>query len=253
MAELSGKHAVVTGGGSGVGASIAQALAEAGATVTVSGRRRDVLDDVAKTSDRISAMTCDVTDPDSVASLFSSVCAAHGGVDIVIANAGAAESVPFSKQDIDGWRKAIDVNLTGAFLTMQAGLSAMAGKDWGRIITIASVAGLRGYPYVAAYCAAKHGVVGLTKSVAMEVAKTGITVNAVCPGYTQTPMLERTLDNIMEKTGMSREDAAKALLRQNPTGQFVQPEEVAQTVQWLCGPNSASITGQALSVSGGEV
>ncbi|MCP4317015.1 MAG: SDR family oxidoreductase [Hyphomicrobiales bacterium] len=253
MAELTGKHAVVTGGGSGVGASIAMVLAQAGASVTVSGRRRDVLEDVARSSDRIFAATCDVTDPESVASLFAQAAAAHDGVDIVVANAGAAESVPFEKESLEGWQRTIDVNLTGAFLTMQSGLASMAGKNWGRIITIASVAGLKGYGYIAAYCAAKHGVVGLTKSVSMEVAKSGITVNAVCPGYTQTPMLDRTLDNIMKKTGMSREDAAKALLRQNPTGAFVQPEEVAQAVLWLCGPNSASITGQALSVSGGEV
>jgi len=139
------------------------------------------------------------------------------------------------------------------FLTMQSGLAAMEGRGWGRIVTISSVAGLKGYGYIAAYCAAKHGVIGLTKSVAMEVAKTGVTVNAICPGYTDTPMLDRTLDNIMKKTGMSREDAAGVLLQQNPTGQFVTPEEVAQMTLWLCGPNSASITGQALSVSGGEV
>ncbi|MEM6462532.1 MAG: SDR family NAD(P)-dependent oxidoreductase [Pseudomonadota bacterium] len=253
MSELSGKHAVVTGGGSGVGASIATALAQAGATVTISGRRQDVLDETAGSSDRISAFQCDVTDPDSVKRLFSEAGHANGGVDIVVANAGAAESVPFHKEALMAWQKTIDVNLTGAFLTMQSGLASMAGRGWGRIITIASVAGLKGYPYIAAYCAAKHGLVGLTKSVAMEVAKKGITVNAICPGYTETPMLDQTLQNITDKTGMSREEAADTLLRQNPTGQFVQPEEVAQMVLWLCGPNSASITGQALSVSGGEI
>ena len=253
MAELTGKHAVVTGGGSGVGASIALALANAGATVTVSGRRPEALDGVAQSSDGISAVACDVTDPASVASLFAQASEAHGGVDIVVANAGVAESVAFPKESLEGWQKTIDVNLTGVFLTMQSGLEAMEGKGWGRIITIASTAGLKGYGYIAAYCAAKHGVIGLTKSVALEIAKSGVTVNAICPGYTETPMLDRTLDNIMKKTGMSREDAAGALLRQNPTGQFVQPEEVAQMVLWLCGPHSASITGQALSVSGGEV
>ncbi|MEM9105322.1 MAG: SDR family NAD(P)-dependent oxidoreductase [Pseudomonadota bacterium] len=252
MADLSGKHAVITGGGTGVGAAIALALADAGATVTISGRRQSVLDEVAQRSERISTAICDVTDPESVAALFSGASAAHGGVDIVVANAGAAESCPFAKESLERWQATIDVNLTGVFLTMQEGLAAMEGKGWGRFITISSVAGLKGYGYIAAYCAAKHGVIGLTKSVAMEVAKTGITANAICPGYTDTPMLDRTLDNIMKKTGMSREEAAGELLRKTPTGQFMQPEEIAETALWLCGPHSASITGQALSVSGGE-
>ncbi|MCY6381324.1 SDR family NAD(P)-dependent oxidoreductase [Hoeflea prorocentri] len=253
MAKLSGKHAVVTGGGSGVGAAIALALAEKGATVTVSGRRREALDAVAGSADRISARTCDVTDPDSVASLFSALREEHGGVNIVIANAGAAEASPFAKLEVEEWRRTIDVNLTGAFLTLHGGLAAMEGKDWGRMISIASVAGLRGYPYVAHYCAAKHGVIGLTRSLAMEIATSGITVNAICPGYTETPMLTRALENVMDKTGMERADAEKALLRTNPMGRFIQPEEVARTVLWLCGPDSGAITGQAISVSGGEV
>ncbi|WP_419911417.1 SDR family NAD(P)-dependent oxidoreductase [Hoeflea sp.] len=253
MGKLSGKHAVVTGGGSGVGAAIARKLVKAGATVTISGRRRDALDDVAKSLEGITARTCDVTDPDSVASLFSSVSGEHGGVDIVVANAGVAEATPFSKLDLDSWRRTVDVNLIGVYLTIHAGVAAMENKDWGRIVTIASVAGLRGYPYVAHYCAAKHGTIGLTRSVAMELATSGITVNAVCPGYTETPMLTRALDNVMNKTGMNQEDATKALLRTNPMGRFIQPDEVAQTVLWLCGPNSGAITGQAISVSGGEI
>ena len=253
MSDLIGKHAVVTGGGSGVGASIALALAHAGATVTVTGRSKAALVAVAEQSALISALTCDVTDPVSVKALFCRISQDHGKADIVIANAGVAESIPFTQMDIESWKRMIDVNLTGAFLTMQAGLIGMEDAKWGRIICIGSVAGLKGYAYVAGYCAAKHGVIGLTKSIAQEVAKSGITVNAICPGYTETPMLERTLENIMSKTGRSRDDAAKALLRQNPSGRFVQPEEVAQTVLFLCGPNSASITGQAISVSGGEV
>tara|TARA_R110000751_G_scaffold131275_2_gene233550 strand:- start:24142 stop:24903 length:762 start_codon:yes stop_codon:yes gene_type:complete len=253
MSDLIGKHAVVTGGGTGVGASIALALAHAGATVTVTGRSKAALVAVAEQSALISAVTCDVTDPVSVKALFCRISQDHGKADIVIANAGVAESIPFTQMDIESWKRMIDVNLTGAFLTMQAGLIGMEDAKWGRIICIGSVAGLKGYAYVAGYCAAKHGVIGLTKSIAQEVAKSGITVNAICPGYTETPMLERTLENIMSKTGRSRDDAAKALLRQNPSGRFVQPEEVAQTVLFLCGPNSASITGQAISVSGGEV
>lgn len=253
MTQLDGKHALVTGGGSGVGLSIAHALAGAGATVTVTGRNKDTLDAVAASSPRITGAVCDVTDPAAVKRLFASVKSDHDGADIVVANAGAAESVPFAKLSLDDWKAMIDVNLTGVFLTMQAGLLGMGDKGWGRIVSIASVAGLKGYGYVAAYCAAKHGVVGLTRAVAIEVARSGITVNAVCPGYTQTPMLDRTLDNIAEKTGRSREDAAKTLLRGNPTGRFIEPEEVAQSVLWLCGPHSGAVTGQAISISGGEI
>lgn len=253
MTQLQGKHALVTGGGSGVGLSIAKALVDAGASVTVTGRNKDTLDAVADSSPLITGSVCDVTDPAAIERLFVSVNANHGGADIVIANAGAAESVPFAKLSLDDWKAMIDVNLTGVFLTMQAGLLGMGNKEWGRIVSIASVAGLKGYGYVAAYCAAKHGVVGLTRAVAIEVARSGITVNAVCPGYTQTPMLDRTLDNIAEKTGRSREDAAKTLLRSNPTGRFIEPEEVAQSVLWLCGPHSGAVTGQAISISGGEI
>ena len=253
MEQLAGKHALVTGGGSGVGATIALALAEAGASVTITGRRMEALQEVAGQSDRLSAAVCDVTDPEAVNSLFAGLQADHGGADIIIPNAGAAESQPISKMTLDDWNAMIGVNLTGVFLTMQAGLAGIMDKGWGRIVSVASVAGLRGYPYVTAYCAAKHGVVGLTKAAALEVARTGITVNAVCPGYTQTPMLDRSIDNIMEKTGRSRAEAMKPLLRQNPMGRFIEPEEVAQTILWLCGPHSGSITGQALSITGGEV
>ncbi|MCR9135360.1 MAG: SDR family oxidoreductase [Alphaproteobacteria bacterium] len=253
MTELEGKHALVTGGGSGVGLSIVRALTNAGASVTITGRNKEALDSVAAESHLITSAVCDVTDAAAVDQLFASVNDDHGGADIVIANAGAAESVPFAKLSLADWNAMIDVNLTGVFLTMQAGLLGMGDKGWGRIVSIASVAGLKGYGYVAAYCAAKHGVVGLTRAVAVEVARSGITVNAVCPGYTQTPMLDRSLDNIAKKTGRSREEAAKTLLRGNPTGRFVEPEEVAQTVLWLCGPHSGAVTGQALSISGGEI
>lgn len=253
MSGLAGKHALVTGGGSGVGAAVALALAENGASVTVTGRRLEPLEALSERSDRISPSVCDATDPEAVEALFNQMKIRHGGADIVVANAGAARSMPLTKTSVDDWKAMIDVNLTGVFLAMRAGVAGMAGKDWGRIVSIASSAGLKGYAYVAAYCAAKHGVVGLTRAVALETARKGITVNAVCPGYTRTPMLERSIDNIMEKTGSSRDAAEQALLQNNPTGRFVETEEVAQAVLWLCGPHSASVTGQALSLTGGEI
>jgi 3-hydroxybutyrate dehydrogenase len=251
MTELSGKHALVTGAGSGLGTAIALGLASAGAKVTISGRRQEALDEVARQSPLISTVLCDVTDPASVSSAFDWMREMNGPADIVVANAGAAESVPFHKLDYAAWRRMIDVNLDGVFLTLSAALSDMKEKGWGRLIPIASLAGLRGSAYTAAYSAAKHGVIGLTKSLALEIARSGITVNAICPGYTETPMLERTIANIQNKTGMSREDAENAILSGIPSGQFIKPVEVSEAVLWLCSPHSQSVNGQAIVLSGG--
>lgn len=249
---LSGKRALVTGGGSGLGAAIAVALAEAGSEVFVSGRRASALEEISARSERISPIVADVTNEDSLREMFAEI-AKGGAPDIVIANAGAAESAPFHRTDRELWQRMLDVNLTGVFLTFQAAMPLMKTNPNGRLIAIASTAGLKGYSYMSAYTAAKHGVVGLVRALAHEVATTGLTVNAICPSFTETPMLERSIENIIEKTGKSREYAMKALSSGNPQGRFIRPEEVAGTVLWLCGVDAGSVTGQAISISGGEI
>ena len=252
MEALSGKHALVTGGGTGVGASIALALAAAGASVTITGRREQPLADLASRHDAIDWLTCDVTDPDSTAAVCQQAAERHGPVSIAIANAGAAASKPFARMSAADLHKLLDVNLIGVFNTWQACLSPMIDAGWGRLVAIGSVAGLKGYPYISGYCAAKHAVTGMTRALALELATTGITVNAICPGYVDTPMLDRTLDNIEQKTGLSRQAAADKIKSLNPQQRFIQPDEVAHSVIWLCSQHAGSINGQAIAIAGGE-
>jgi 3-hydroxybutyrate dehydrogenase len=251
MEDLSGRHALVTGGGTRVGAAVALALARAGAKVTITGRRQAPLEEVARQHDRLRWATCDVTDAQSVKSMFATASAAHSPVEIEVANAGAAASKPFVKMDAGDLQAMLNVNLMGTFHVWHSALQPMLDAGCGRLIAIASTAGLKGY--VSGYCAAKHGVVGLTRALALETAKTGVAVNAICPGYTETPMLAETIANVMRKTGRTRAEAEAALKVQNPQGRFIQPDEVAELVLWLCGKGAASVTGQAISISGGEI
>lgn len=249
---VAGKHALVTGGGSGVGRAIALALANAGVDVTICGRREAELAKVADESDRIFAVAADVTDEAAMASLYDTAEAARGPIDIVVANAGMSGSAPAHKTALGDWQRTLDVNLTGSFLTVKPALAGMAARKAGRIVFIASTAGLKGYAYVAPYVAAKHGVVGLMRALAAETAKSGVTVNAVCPGFVETEMLEDSIQRIIEKTGRSAEQARASLASTNPQGRFIQPGEVAAAVLWLCGNTAQSITGQTISISGGE-
>lgn len=252
MPELMGHHAVVTGAGSGAGEAIALAFASHGARVTAIGRRLEPLEALARSNDRIAAVSADVTDAAAMEAAIAGAVEKNGVPTIVIANAGSADSAPFLRTGPDMLKSMLDVNLIGVFNTFQACLAKMNQKQPGRLVAIASTAGLKGYGYVSAYCAAKHGVVGLVRSLGLELAKTGVTVNAICPGFTDTPMLQKSIDNIVDKTGRSREQAVASLQNVNPQGRFIQPDEIAETAIWLCSDAAASITGQAISLSGGE-
>ena len=265
--KLAGKHALVTGGGRGIGAACAAALLAEGARVTLAGRDAvrlaataaalasaiDLAGPRRQATDRVAFEVLDVADEAAVQGGFARAVDRFGPVDILVNNAGQAAAAPFGKTDAVLWQRMLDVNLTGAFHCCQAALPGMLAAGWGRIVNVASTAGLTGYRYASAYVAAKHGLVGLTRALALEVATRGVTVNAVCPGYTDTELLAGAVANIVQRTGRSEEQARAALAAVNPQQRLVKSEEVGSTVVWLCMPESGAMNGQAIAVAGGEV
>ena len=253
-AFLAGRHVVVTGGGRGIGAGIATVLASLGANLTLLGRDGAALSRHAQSvGSACFTMPCDVADPASIDAAFGAARAHFGDPYVLVNNAGIADGAALNDTSLATWEHVLAVNLTGAFLCSQQVLPAMLTARAGRIINIASTAGLKGYSRMAAYCASKHGLIGLTRSLAVETAKKGVTVNAVCPGYTDTAMARQAVDGIAAGRGVSKDEALAMLTKLSPLGRLATTDEVSHAVAWLCSPGATAITGQAIVVAGGEV
>ena len=251
MNDLAGKHALVTGGGTGIGLAIARDLANRGAAVTITGRRADVLDEVA--GDGLYSLAMDVRDETAQIEGIASAVAARGPIQICVANAGIAEGRTVPKTTLDFWRGIMATNLDGAFVTIRESLVSMRDTDWGRVVAVSSIAGVRGLPGAAAYSASKHGLIGLIRSLSEEMIGGPITFNAICPGYTDTPIVDRNQEAIAQKTGISPEKARESMIKSNRHRRLIDVEEIAAASRWLTGPASASVNGQCIEIAGGQI
>ena len=247
---LNGKHALVTGGGTGIGLAIARALAAGGAQVTITGRRQEVLDEVAGPG--MTGLAMDVRDEGDVVAKIEAAVAARGPVQICVANAGIAEGRALHKTSLEMWRNIMATNLDGAFLTIRESLASMRQTDWGRVLTISSIAGLRGLKGAAGYTASKHGVIGLTRALSEDYIGTPFTFNAICPGYVDTPIVSRNVDSIAQRAGVSEDQARDMMVSANRHNRLIAPEEVAAAAMWLVGPGSESVNGQCIEIAGGQ-
>lgn len=253
MTSLAGRHAFVTGGGRGIGRAVAAALSARGAAVTVAGRREAPLKDAVAKGDAAGHVIVDVTDERALGEQIGKAAFLRGPIDILVANAGGAASAPFLKTGADEFRHMFELNVLGAVHATRAVLGGMTSRGFGRIVAIASTAGLKGYAYVSAYCTAKHAVVGFVRALAVETAKTGVTVNAVCPGYTDTDLVQDSAQAIAAKTGRAREDVIAEFTRETPLGRLIRPQEVAAAVLYLCSAEAAAVTGTTITIAGGEI
>jgi NAD(P)-dependent dehydrogenase (short-subunit alcohol dehydrogenase family) len=252
MTDLTGKHAFITGGGTGIGLATARALAERGAKLTLAARNFARIEEAASELNA-HPVSVDVANETSVLAAFEAARERFGGIDILVNNAGITPSAPLHNTDLALWNEVIAINLTGAFLCSRAALADMYANKWGRIVNVASIAGLQGGAYISAYCASKHGMIGMTRALAKECAKRGVTVNAICPGYVETDIVTRAAENISAKTKLSEEEAKASLYAGSPLGRLIKPEEVASAISWLCSEGAAATNGAALPMSGGEI
>jgi len=249
--SLTGKHALITGGGTGIGLAMARDLASKGAQVTITGRRQEVLDEVA--TEGMFGMAMDVRDEEDVVAKIAAAVEARGPIQICIPNAGVAEGKSVHKTDMAFWRNMMATNLDGAFLTIRESLTSMRQTDWGRVIAVSSMAGLRGLPGAACYSASKHGMIGLIRSLSADYAGQPYTFNSICPGYVDTPIITRNTASISQRAGVSEEDARNMMVKANKHGRLIEAEEVAAACAWLVGPGSGSVNGQSIEIAGGQM